>query len=109
MMTQIFVGRSVNITVKGAPVLATLAVSRSGALVMNTGGRNLAVSAAQIPAILGQVARSGGAAGAEAATAALLRTGDVLAPNLYRTTLSAINAAVGGGDPDPTLAAELGV
>jgi len=109
MMTQIFVGRGVNITVKGAPVLATRAVSRSGSLVINTGGRNLAISAAQIPTILGQVARQGGAQGAEAATAALLRTGDVLAPNLYRMTLTAINTAVGGGDPDPALAAELGV
>ena len=108
MMERIVVGRAVQITVKGVPTFATLAVSKTGALVMNTGGRNLAISAAQIPAVLGQVAR-GGPAAAEMATAILVRTGEPMAPNYYRAALSAINTAVGGGDPDPTLSAELGV
>jgi hypothetical protein len=108
MMERIFVGRAVQITVKGVPTFATLAVSKTGALVMNTGGRNLAISAAQIPAVLGQVAR-GGPAAAEMATAILVRTGEPMAPNYYRMALTAINTAMGGGEPDPALAAELSV
>ena len=108
MMERIFVGQQVQIMVKGVAQPATLAVSKAGTLVMNLGGRNMAISAAQIPSVLGQVARAG-PAGAEMATAILVRTGEPMAPNYYRMALNAINTAMGGGEPDPALAAELSV
>ncbi len=109
MMERIFVGQVVNVAIKGTPVAASLVVSRSGALALQAGPRVIALAPSQVVGVLGQIARAGGPRAAEAATAALMRTGEKLAPNYYQMALTAINGALGGGEPDPALAAELGV